>query len=109
MAARFDPMNQDKKLSELLRGSRVSPSLPPRFQENVWRRIEDAEAPGAASDGVSLLDALVAMFLRPRFAYATVAALMLLGMLLGAYQSTRSAQHEAEARYIAAVAPNSLR
>ena len=97
----------DEKLGALLRESRLSPSLPPRFQENVWRRIEDAQAP--ARSGITWLEALVALLLRPRFAYAALAALMLAGISLGAYSGAQSARHEAEARYVASVAPNPLR
>jgi hypothetical protein len=97
----------DEKLGALLRESRLSPSLPPRFQENVWRRIEDAEAPAKSS--VTWLDAFVALVLRPRFAYAALAALMLAGVSLGAYSGAQTARHEAEARYVASVAPNPLR
>ena len=95
----------DAKLSGLLRESRVSPALPPRFQENVWRRIEDAEAPASGS----WLEALVALILRPRFAYATVAALMFAGILLGAYSGAQTARHDAETRYVESVAPSPLR
>jgi hypothetical protein len=101
----FDPA--DDKLGALLRGSRSFPALPPRFQENVWRRIEDAEAP--ARSGITWLEALVALVLRPRFAYAALAALMLAGVSLGAYSGAQSARHKAEARYVASVAPNPLR
>jgi hypothetical protein len=97
---------EDAKLSALLRQSRVSPPLPPRFQENVWRRIEDAEAPAKS---VLWLDALAVLVLRPRFAYATVAALVLAGVLLGAREGTHVAKQDAEARYVALVAPSSLR
>jgi hypothetical protein len=99
----------DGKLGTLLRESRVSPSLPPRFQENVWRRIEDAEAPARSGESISWLEALVALMFRPRFAYAALAALMLAGISLGAYSGAQSARHEAEARYVASVAPNPLR
>ena len=99
----------DEKLGALLRESRVFPSLPPRFQENVWRRIEDAEAPARLGESITWLEALVALMLRPRFAYAALAALMLAGVSLGAYSGAQSARHDAEARYVAAVAPNPLR
>jgi hypothetical protein len=97
---------EDTKLSALLRQSRVSPPLPPRFQENVWRRIEDAQAPAKPA---SWLDAFATLVLRPRFAYATVAALLLAGALLGAHQGAQIAKQDAQARYVAMVAPNSLR
>lgn len=99
---------EDVKLSTLLKESRVSPSLPPRFQENVWRRIEDAEAPKSAGE-MTWLDAAVALILKPRFAFATVSALVLLGISLGAFDASKAARHDAEARYVASVAPNSLR
>jgi len=63
----------------------------------------------ANAGGVSWLDALAALVLRPRFAYATVVALVLAGVLLGTYQSARIAKQDARARYLAVVAPNALR
>ncbi|MDE3067542.1 MAG: hypothetical protein KGJ60_08320 [Verrucomicrobiota bacterium] len=96
----------DTQLSALLRQGRVSPALPPRFQENVWRRIEEAEAPQISG---SWLDRFASLVLRPRFACATVAALMLAGVLLGARQGAQAARQEAQARYVALVAPNPLR
>ena len=97
---------EDTKLSALLRASRTSPSLPPRFQENVWRRIEDAEAPEKSE---SWLDTFVALILRPRFAFATAAILVFAGVLLGAREGAQTARHDAQMRYVASVAPNSLR
>ena len=99
----------DEKLGALLRASRATPTLPPRFQENVWRRIEDAAAPVQSGESITWLEALVALLLRPRFAYATVAALMLGGIVLGAYNGAQTARHDAEVRYVTSVAPNSLR
>ena len=96
----------DTRFREVLRAARPSPSLPPRFQENVWRRIEDAETPAKSG---SWLDALATLVLRPRFAYATVATLVLAGVLLGTYQGAQTARQSEQARYLAAVAPNSLR
>jgi hypothetical protein len=96
----------DSKLSDLLRESRQSPALPPRFQENVWRRIEDAEAPVESG---SWLDAIAAMVLRPRFAFATVTALVLAGVLLGTYEGAHATRQNEQERYLALVAPNSLR
>lgn len=103
----FNPA--DEKLGTLLRESRTFPALPPRFQENVWRRIEDAEASARSGGSITWLEALVALILRPRFAYAALAALLLAGISFGAYSGTQSARHEAEARYVASVAPNPLR
>ena len=109
--AALEPMKEnmnpsDTKFCEVLRAARPSPSLPPRFQENVWRRIEDAEAPVKSG---SWLDAFAALVLRPRFAYAMVATLMVAGVLLGSYQGAQTVKQTEQARYLAAVAPDSLR
>jgi hypothetical protein len=96
-------MNPDDiKLREALRAVRPSPSLPPRFQENVWRRIEDAEA-SVKSD--TWLDAFAALILRPRFALVAAAVLVMTGALIGAREGNRMAQQDAQAQYMAAVAP----
>ena len=94
------------KLSALLREARVSPALPSRFQQNVWRRIEDAEAPAKPA---SWLDALAALILRPRLALTASVVLLVAGIFLGIRQGEQAARQEAQAHYLAAVAPNSLR
>jgi hypothetical protein len=99
----------DARLSALLRESRVSPALPPRFQEGVWRRIEEAAAPGKSTGGITWLDALAALVLRPRFALATATVLMVAGALLGVREGNQMVKQDAQARYLAAVAPHSLR
>lgn len=99
-------MKPEEKFSSLLRDSRSSPPLPPRFQENVWRRIEDAAAPAKTE---SWLDALAVLILRPRFAVATAAVLMFAGVLLGTLEGSQAARHDAQDRYVAYIAPNTLR
>ena len=103
--------SDDAKLSTLLReASRpAGPALPPRFQENVWRRIEDAEAPVPSTSRLSWLDALAALVLRPRFALATVAVLIVAGALLGVRDGGQIARRDAQTQYLAAVAPAALR
>jgi|SRR6516225_5757330 hypothetical protein len=95
----------DAKLSSLIRQSRLSPPLPPRFRENVWRRIEDAEAPASAG---SWLDAVAALTLRPRFAYAAAAVLVLAGVWLGTRDGMQAARHDEQTRYVAFVAPDAM-
>jgi len=99
----------EAKLSTLLRASRVAPTLPPRFQEGVWRRIEEAAAPAKSNGGIAWLDALAALVLRPRLALATAIVLMVAGALLGVRDGSQMAHQDAQAHYLAAVAPNSLR
>ncbi len=97
---------EDLKLQMLLRGNRPVPTLPPRFQQNVWRRIEDAEAPVKP---FSWLDALAALILRPRFALGAATALVLAGVFLGAIEGRQVARHDAQMNYLTSVAPHSLR
>lgn len=99
-------MKPEDKFQSLLREGRVAPPLPPRFQENVWRRVEEAEV---SEKSASWLDSLAALILRPRLAFAAVAALLLAGIFLGAHEGSQAARHDAQTRYVASVAPNSLR
>jgi len=99
----------DLNLSRLLRAARPEPELPPRFQEGVWRRIAESESPVRGEAKVSWLDALVALVLRPRVAMATAALLIVAGAAVGAREGSQAARHEAQARYVASVAPGMLR
>ena len=104
-----DPGASDMKLGALLREARVSPALPPRFRDGVWRRIEEAEAPVRAAAGPAWLDALAALVLRPRFALATAVVLIAGGAMFGVRQGNQMVKQDARAHYVAVVAPNSLR
>ncbi|MCW5551466.1 MAG: hypothetical protein KIS67_04790 [Verrucomicrobiae bacterium] len=99
---------EDARLNALLRESRLAPALPPRFQEGVWCRIERAEAQSSAN-GNSWLDALILKVFRPRLAFSAVAALVLAGAMLGVREGVNTARHDAQARYLATVAPSLLR
>jgi hypothetical protein len=109
---RLETMNEnnqspeDAPLSGLLRQGRVSPSLPPRFQQNVWRRIEDAAAPAKSE---SWLDAFANVILRPRFALAAAAVVLLAGILAGTMEGRQMARHDAQMNYLASVAPQADR
>ena len=96
----------DQNLTALLRDHRPTPELPPRFQQNVWRRIEDAEAPAKAE---SWLDALAALILRPRCALAFATGLLLAGILAGTLDGRQLARHDARLNYLASVAPHATR
>ncbi len=98
----------DEKLSSLLRDSRPAPGLPPRFQENVWRRIEQPETRHAPVVSPSWIDALAVLLMKPRFAMAGVAALVLAGALFGSIEGTTHARQHAQERYLAKVAPEAL-
>lgn len=95
---------EDIQLQTLLRGNRPKPELPPRFQQNVWRRIEDAEAPAKPA---AWLEAIANLILRPRFALATATMLLLAGVFAGTVEGRQTARHDAQMNYLAAVAPHS--
>ena len=95
----------DAKLRDLLRSSRPAPSLPPRFHEGVWRRIERPEAERFTGT-LTWLDVVLGRLLRPRFALAVAVVLVLAGSLLGAREGALAARQHAQARYLAAVNPN---
>ena len=97
---------EDATLAGLLREARSSSSLPPRFQQNVWRRIETAHE---LDTPATWLDLLATLILRPKLAVATVAMLMLAGIMLGSIEGSKAVRQDAQARYIASVAPASLR
>ena len=97
----------DARLGSLLRKARATPSLPPRFREGVWRRIEESEIPAPVR--VGWLDALAAWVLRPRFAVASAVVLICAGSVFGAVQGAQVNHQNAQSRYVTSVAPNSLR
>ena len=79
-----DPENEDR-LRALLRSWVVDTPLPPRFQEQVWRRIERAE-PRPASPFLAGFFRLVEVALpRPKVAFAYVTVLLALGITAGAW------------------------
>jgi hypothetical protein len=102
------PAPEETKFQELLRSARPTAEFPPRFQENVWRRIEHAET-SRARISTGWLDALAAWVLRPQLAFAVAAVIIFTGAGLGWSRGERLAQNEAQARYVSAVAPSLLR
>lgn len=96
----------DPRISALLRQARLAPDLPLRFQQQVWRRIEDAEAPATSA---SWLDSVANLFLRPRFALAAAEIVLLTGVLAGTLDGRQAARHNAQMNYLASVAPSAVR
>ena len=99
----------DAKLGALLRDARVTPPLPPGFQECVWRRIEHAETDRSAEDDLTWFDLLAVWLLRTRLALAVSVLLLLAGVGLGWRSGEQLARQQAQVRYLTAVAPNALR
>jgi len=95
----------DARLSALLRESRLTPALPPGFQESVWRRIERAQEPRESVSLAEWLDRAAAWFLHPGLALAGVAAMLVVGIFIGVLQASSLAHDQAKQRYLTAVSP----
>lgn len=99
-------------LRQVLREWKVNEPLPPRFQENVWRRIEQAEAgavPAATTTGWALFKAWLAATLpRPALAVAYLSVLLVAGMAGGYWQARQTTAHldnQLGSRYVQSVDP----
>jgi hypothetical protein len=102
-----EEFNQDNSLRPLLKEWRVEASLPPRFQENVWRRIENLDA-SSVTLWQLIRQRLESTFARPAVAVSYVTVLVAVGLVLGAKQGQlRSARAEVqlEARYVQSIDP----
>lgn len=94
--------NSDPELSNLLRRAHAAPSLPPRFQEGVWRRLERSQQP---SPPVAWFELLVGRLFRPAYASIGLAAVMFAGGWLGSHGAEVEGRRTEQARYLAAVSP----
>src|SRR5690349_13160098 len=99
--------SSDTDLNRLLHEWHITSPLPPRFSEQVWKRIERAETPT-----ISIRDALRAWiavaFARPAFALAYVSVLLVAGLTLGFVQASQKAarwDRQLEARYVQSIDP----
>jgi hypothetical protein len=100
----------DLPLRVLLKEWKQEASPPPRFQEQVWRRIERAEtAPApAVSLGAVFANWIATVLPRPALATAYMMVLLVIGASMGwsqARQETARVTSELSARYAQAVDP----
>lgn len=104
------PLNEDKALSALLGEWKVEASLPPRFQEGVWRRIEREQAPAAPTTWPwAILQRWIANVLpRPALAVASITILLAAGAGIGwthAQIETERVHDQLSVRYVKSVDP----
>lgn len=97
--------DSDPKLQALLRESLPPSTLPPRFTESVWRRIERSEAMEKAAPLPSWLDHLAALLLRPRLALAVATLVLAASAALGFLAAAGDAHEAARDTYLTAVTP----
>jgi hypothetical protein len=102
--------DDDPPLDALLQEWKIKPLLPPRFNEQVWRRIEQAETAPAppVSLGTMVANWIASLLSRPAVASAYVAMLLAIGAGVGwsqARQETARVTSNLSARYVRAVDP----
>ena len=105
-----EPAENDTKLSNLLREWKTDASLPPRFQEGVWRQIESESAARAKRPSVFDVFAhwIGTLLPRPAMATAYVAVLLAVGVSAGwaqAHQTNARVKGELGDRYVRVLDP----
>jgi len=105
-----NPLTDDTALHALLREWKVETPLPPRFQEQTWRRIEHADTPAIAtlSPWRSLQNWIANVLPRPALAVAYVAVLLAAGAGVGWTQARHESlrvSDELSLRYVKSVDP----
>jgi len=100
--------NHDEALRKVLKEWRTDATLPPRFHEGVWRRIEWAQAPVAPSVWAVIAHWIGTVLPRPALAASYVAVLVAIGATVGwaqAHQETARVKDELSHRYVRVLAP----
>ena len=101
-------MNNSDDLSAKLRVWQVGPQVPGSFQREVWQRIAARQTAREAAWWPRLAQWFFALLVRPRFAFALVAASLFAGLGLAHMQARdANAKHwkTLEVRYAASVNP----
>ncbi len=99
----------DEPLRRLLREWIVDTPLPPRFQEQVWRRIASVEAESAPRLGVRFRRWVELVLPRPKTALLYMALLLVLGIAAGSVTAEIRSNHlqaTLSARYVRSLDPN---
>ena len=102
------PFENDKPVRKLLRQWRVDAALPPRFQEQVWKRIENAETKSTFGFVGTVQKWLETTLTRPVLAGSYLAVFLVIGISAGCQQGqTKSEQlkSQLQARYVQMVDP----
>ena len=85
-----DPGNHDEELSKLLKEWRSETSVPPRFQECVWQRIERTQPSTTHSAWAVVAHWIGTVLPRPALSASYTAILLVIGTTAGWVQ----ARHE---------------
>lgn len=107
MKTKHNDENNDH-LHAILREWKVDSAMPPRFQEAVWRRIDQAEKPAEISLWLALKLWVEATFSRPALAVVYVTFLLLIGLTTGYIHAAGKSAHavsEWRAEYVQSIDP----
>ena len=102
------PPEDDQPLHQLLAEWKTEGSFPPRFQEQVWKRIDQTAARKSQGSLAALMHWLDDAFRRPALACGYVALLLFVGLGAGYWQAQGTmaqSQSELRARYFQSVDP----
>ena len=103
-----EPSNHDEALGKVLKEWRTDASLPPRFQEGVWRRIARVQAPAAPPVWAVIAHWIGTVLQRPALAASYVATLLAIGVTVGwaqGHQETARVKDELSQRYVRVLDP----
>jgi hypothetical protein len=103
-----EPSNHDEPLRKVLKEWRCDAPLPPRFQEQVWQRIERAQAPATPSVWAFISHWIGTVLPRPALAASYVALLLTVGVTAGwaqARQESARVKDELGQRYVRVLDP----
>jgi hypothetical protein len=96
----------DPLLSNVLGQWKIDATLPPRFQENVWRRISQKEAP--AGTRPSFMGWIETAFKRPALVTSYVTVLLFIGLTTGylrGHDKTMREQSQERTLYVQSIDP----
>ena len=97
-----------ESLRKVLKEWRSDASLPPRFRERVWRRIERAPTPTVHSIWAVIAHWVGMVLARPALAASYVAVVLTIGVTAGwaqAHQETARVRNELSERYVRVLDP----
>jgi hypothetical protein len=100
--------NQDETLRKLLKEWHTDAPLPLRFQEQVWRRIEQVQSPVPPSLWLVIVHWIGAVLPRPALAMSYLVVLLAVGATFGwahARQETARVKEQLGERYVRVLDP----
>lgn len=98
----------EERLEQVLSAWTVDSPLPPRFQEQVWRRIAQAENQPRSALRAGLARLVAVALPRPRFAVAYLGILLGVGIATGSWVAQLKTDHlnaDLGSRYIQTIDP----